>query len=116
MATVTCTVALDNSNPPVPKMAFDPAVLDIDHSGIEVIHWKAAKGSTNFTFVALVISKPNPFCGTWVDTARNEIITHTNNQGDGPYDYIVLFEYSNAIYRSILSWVQNGGGGTIRNN
>lgn len=105
-------VAFDpNRKPPV---TVDQDPLDIDTTGIEIIHWKPDPNTPNqFTFVALVFNQPNPFCGVVV--SDNEITARDNTKGPEAHKYIIWVTDGNGKYYSSQGGI-GGGGPTIRNN
>lgn len=118
MAKATVTLTIGN-NPPV---TVDPDPIDVDTaSGIEIIHWKPARGS-KFTFVALIFKEPNPFQNVVV--SDDEIIARDNTNGPEAHKYIILVKDDNENYyssehatgRAGGTPVSGGGGPTIRNN
>jgi hypothetical protein len=98
-----------------PPVTVDPDPLDIDTTGTEIIHWRpAANTPKQFTFIALVFTDPNPFCGVVVNP--KEITARDNTKGPDRHNYIIWVTDGGGNYYSSVGKIGEGGGPTIRNN
>ena len=99
-----------------PTFGFKPPILDV--SDVARVMWRPAKGSTDFTFAALVFHHKNPFKDIVVHRKANEMSALDDYEVPARHTYSVLVKVRTAgktTYYNSTDAVHPDDGPTIRN-